>query len=99
VLTITRDVADEAAKNGGVLYYFCHIHSKISGRIIIQAEYNKSKEQSLYPIVTRTNIDMMCRTTGLSPKFTHWNHRFLCGDLDTTFEKCIQSIDYKMNMR
>ena len=33
-LTITQAVAD--ASHGGVLYYFCHAHSKMSGRIVIR---------------------------------------------------------------
>jgi len=96
-LTITREVADKAADNGGVLYYFCHIHSKMSGRIIIKARYNEGKEKPLYPIVERSNTDTVCGTTGLSDEFTVWNHRFLCGSLSKIFEKCVQSIDYKMN--
>jgi len=97
VLTITQAVADEAAKNGGVLYYFCHIHSKMSGRIIIKEKHDPSEEMALYPAVTRSDVDTQCGTTGLSEEFTRWNHRFLCGELDKTFEKCVQSIDYKMN--
>eukprot|EP00435_Cladocopium_sp_Y103_P020821 s4283_g5.t1 len=33
-LTITQAMADQS--HGGVIYYFCHIHSKMSGRIIIK---------------------------------------------------------------
>merc|ERR1719375_3004609 len=33
-LTITEDVAKSSY--AGVIYYFCHIHSKMSGKIIIQ---------------------------------------------------------------
>eukprot|EP00588_Corethron_pennatum_P005227 CAMPEP_0194298568 /NCGR_PEP_ID=MMETSP0169-20130528/60238_1 /TAXON_ID=218684 /ORGANISM="Corethron pennatum, Strain L29A3" /LENGTH=696 /DNA_ID=CAMNT_0039048571 /DNA_START=57 /DNA_END=2144 /DNA_ORIENTATION=+ len=97
VLTITQEVVDTAAANGGVLYYFCHIHSKMSGRIIITEEYKPEKETALYPAVTRSDVDTQCGTTGLSEEFTQWNHRFLCGELDETFEKCVQSLDYKMN--
>ena len=32
-LTITQAVADRS--HGGVIYYFCHIHSKMSGKIVI----------------------------------------------------------------
>jgi len=97
VLTITRAVADKAKENGGVLYYFCHIHSKMSGRIIITAEYDWDEEMDLYPPVTRSDVDTQCGTTGLSKEFTQWDHRFLCGTLDKTFEKCVQSMDYKMS--
>jgi len=97
VLTITRAVADKAKENGGVLYYFCHIHSKMSGRIIITAEHVPGKEMALYPAVTRSDVDTQCGTTGLSKEFTQWDHRFLCGTLDKTFEKCVQSMDYKMS--
>jgi len=96
-LTITPEVANKAAENGGVLYYFCHIHSKMSGRIIIREIYNEAGEAPLYPIVERSDVDTVCGTTGLSHEFTVWNHRFLCGSLTKTFEKCVQSIDYKMS--
>ena len=33
-LTITQAMADQS--HGGVIYYFCHIHSKMSGKIIIK---------------------------------------------------------------
>ena len=40
-LTITDEIARTAAKNGGVLYYFCHLHSKMSGKIRITGSYTK----------------------------------------------------------
>jgi len=97
-LTITQDVVDNAKDNGGVLYYFCHIHSKMSGRIIITDEYEESEETALYSNCVATDADTVCGTTGLSKHFTKkWKERFICGALDTTFEQCLQSIDYKMS--
>merc|ERR1712032_770118 len=96
-LTITQDVADEAEKNGGVLYYFCHIHSKMSGRIIIDSIYDESKEMELYPTYTKTDADTVCGTSDLTDDFLTWKERFLCGNLESDFEKCVQSINYKMN--
>jgi len=68
----------------------------MSGRIIINGEPTEN-EEPYYPIVKRTDVDTVCGTTGLSMEFTTWNHRFLCGSLKKTFEKCVQSIDYKMS--
>ena len=33
-LRVTEELADKAI--GGEIYYFCHIHSKMSGRIVIR---------------------------------------------------------------
>ena len=40
-LKITDEIAREAAKHGGVLYYFCHVHSKMSGKLRITGNYQK----------------------------------------------------------
>lgn len=40
-LKITDEIARTAAKHGGVLYYFCHIHNKMSGKIRITGSYQK----------------------------------------------------------
>ncbi len=40
-LKITDEIAREAAKHGGVLYYFCHVHSKMSGKLRITGTYQK----------------------------------------------------------
>merc|ERR1719161_1936042 len=104
-LTITQDVAD--ASHGGVIYYFCHIHSKMSGKIIIQnadgSAYTPKNPtpQALYQPVTLSDVDATCGTDGLAPYTGSGSmacsERFLCGTLDTDFEKCMQAIDCKMN--
>jgi len=103
-LTITEDVA--AASKGGVLYYFCHIHSKMSGRIIIQNEdgskyCSDTEEQELYAPVTRDAHDIKCGTTGTSPYADGGDMscdvKFFGGEHDTDFEQCLQSIDCQMH--
>jgi len=103
-LTITPDVA--AASLGGVIYYFCHIHSKMSGKIIILnedgSEYsNGSEEQELYAPVTQDAHDMKCGTTAAAPYADDGamacDMQFFGGDHDTDFEQCLQSIDCQMH--
>jgi len=96
-LTITADVVEKAKANGGVLYYFCHIHSKMSGRLIIKDKREPEKEATLYVPFKPTAADTACGTSGLDNAFTRWGPRFVCGELDTPFEQCLQSIDYKMS--
>jgi hypothetical protein len=55
------------ASNGGVIYYFCHIHSKMSGKIIIKqaggaAYTNANAEKALYSPSTLTDFDKACGT-------------------------------------
>jgi uncharacterized protein (DUF305 family)/plastocyanin len=100
-LTITQAVAD--ASHGGVLYYFCHIHSKMSGKIVISGSAGGAgtSEKSLYLPSVISPEDNTCGTFGVGvygggqPKAC--SERFLCGDIDTTFEKCLQAIDCSMN--
>jgi len=111
-LTITQAMADKS--HGGVIYYFCHIHSKMSGKIIIQnanggavtrangAALADTKQLALYSTPTNGGVDGTCGTTGAN--LQHYigsgakkcNERFLCGTLDTNFEKCMQAIDCQM---
>jgi hypothetical protein len=110
-LTITQAMAD--ASHGGVIYYFCHIHSKMSGKIIIQNADGSAvtkadgsalphpTEHPLYQPITRSGVDGTCGTDGLAPYTGSGSmacsERFLCGTLDSDFEKCMQAIDCKMN--
>jgi uncharacterized protein (DUF305 family)/plastocyanin len=104
-LTITQDVAD--ASHGGVIYYFCHIHSKMSGKIIIQnadgSAYTPKNPtpQALYATEGPSGADAMCGTHAVKEYAPGGSkacaERFLCGTLDTDFEKCMQAIDCKMN--
>lgn len=103
-LTITPELADAAI--GGVLYYFCHIHSKMSGKIVIHDESGSrvagtGTEQDLYPTPTLEPADQACGTFGITPfaptQANACDQNFLCGTLDTTYEVCLQAIDCQMN--
>jgi len=104
-LTITDDVA--AKSKGGVLYYFCHIHSKMSGKIIIQnadgSAYTPSTpdELTLYTPTTNDDFDTMCGTTDISAFKADGakacNMNFFGGNHDTDFEKCLHAIDCHMH--
>merc|ERR1719161_1932092 len=110
-LAITQAMADKS--HGGVIYYFCHIHSKMSGKIIIQnadgspvtkadgSELANPKELTLYGTHASIGADKMCGTHAVdayAPGGSNaCSERFLCGALDTDFEKCMQAIDCKMN--
>merc|ERR1719262_1779745 len=110
-LTITQAMADTS--HGGVIYYFCHIHSKMSGKIIIQnadgspvtkadgSALANPTEQTLYTPVTNDALDKACGTTGAAPYASGGaracTETFLQGTLDTDFEKCLQAIDCQMN--
>lgn len=103
-LTITQEMADKS--HGGVLYYFCHIHSKMSGKLIIQnadgtAYVPKHPEQlPLYQPYQPGPVDRTCGTYEVDSYAGTGSHvcdeRFLCGSIDTTYEKCFQAIDCKM---
>jgi len=109
-LTITQAMADRS--HAGVIYYFCHIHSKMSGRIILKnadgsnvtqatgLPLSNLQELPLYPPDSPSGVDQTCGTFGVEPfaggGARQCNERFLCGDLDTTFERCMQAIDCKM---
>ena len=96
-LTITQAVADRS--HGGVIYYFCHIHSKMSGKIQIMSPdgtpYTNAKaEKSLYSPVVRGPIDVACGTTGVADYHDEGGmacaERFVPGAIDTTFDHCLQ---------
>ena len=75
-LTITQAMADQS--HGGVIYYFCHIHSKMSGKIIIKnadgsdvtqangTALSQPQELSLYSVPSLDTFDTMCGTTNAS---------------------------------
>ena len=109
-LTITQAVADRS--HGGVIYYFCHIHSKMSGKIQIMSPdgtpYTNAKaEKSLYSPVVRGPIDVACGTTGVADytdgQKSNCSGSFLCGDLNAVrqsgprFGQCLQGVDCAMN--
>jgi len=103
-LTITDDVAE--ASKGGVIYYFCHIHSKMSGKIVIQnadgsAYSNGSTELALYEPTVNDEFDTKCGTSHVSEYAdgakNECNIEFFAGSKDTDFEKCLQAIDCQMH--
>lgn len=103
-LTITDAVA--AASKGGVIYYFCHIHSKMSGKIVIKnadgSDYvSPTDELALYDLTVNDAFDTGCGTSGISQYADGGDHecdvQFFGGEHDTEFEKCLQAIDCQMN--
>ncbi len=103
-LTITPDVA--AASNGGVIYYFCHIHSKMSGKILIKnadgTDYTSgSEELDLYEATVNDDFDKMCGTSHTSEYAeggeNECNIEFFAGNKDTEFEKCLHAVDCQMH--
>ena len=103
-ITVTQAVAD--ASNGGEIYYFCHIHSKMSGKIVIKnadgSAYTNSKStKSLYDPVSRATFDKTCGTTGIADfapgASLACSENFISGSVDTDFEKCLQAADCAMN--
>jgi len=102
-LTITQAMAD--ASRGGVLYYFCHIHSKMSGKITIQnadgtAYTSSTSELALYEPTTISGVDGVCGTATIAEyaggALKACDEAYLCGDIDTDFERCMQAVDCKM---
>ena len=110
-LTITQAMAD--ASHGGVIYYFCHIHTKMSCKIIIKnadgtavtkaggAALANPTEMALYAPIVKVAFDTTCGTTGAfdySPGASlACAANYLPGNLNTNFEKCLQAIDCQMN--
>ena len=109
-LTITPELADQAI--GGVLHYYSATLAGMSGRIIIHNRDGSRAEgvaaegtvasADVSPLPSVPNaIDLTCGTFGIenfAPSGSSaCTERFLCGDLNTTYEKCIQAIDCMMN--
>ena len=108
-LTITQNMLDTS--HGGVIYYFCHIHSKMSGKIILQnadgsaatkadgSALDNPTEQTLYSPSTISDFDYACGTHdtsdyepgGTAPSAGECAGSYLCGTLDTPFEKCMNA--------
>lgn len=103
-LTITPEVA--AASKGGVIYYFCHIHSKMSGKIVIKnddgSDYsNATEEQPLYEPTVNDAFDAKCGTSHVSEYADGAKNEchidFFAGTKDTDFEKCLYAVDCQMH--
>ena len=104
-LKATQAVADMS--NGGVLYYFCHIHSKMSGKIQIMngdgSNFTNAKaEKELYPgqayPPTISAFDEICGTVGISEYATGQSLGceavFLSGTIDSPFERCLNVLEW-----
>ena len=99
-LTITQAVADRS--HGGVIYYFCHIHSKMSGKIVISTVDGSRFEPTLNPTelelyspVVLSTFDATCGTTAVveysdATGGMACDERFVPGAIDTTFDHCLQ---------
>jgi len=107
-LDITQDLADMS--HGGVIFYFCRIHSKMSGRIIIKNTDGTQatgkpgeKVPSLYTPDLMVGFDKECGTWGLGPyepnvgELACDDMEFICGEVNTLFEMCIQAMDCAMH--
>jgi len=103
-LTITEDVAK--ASNGGVIYYFCHIHSKMSGKIIIKNTdgtpyVSETEEKELYKPAVNDAHDTKCGTTHTSAYAVDGSNacgiQFFGGTISSDYEKCLDSVDCRMH--
>lgn len=94
------------------IFYFCHIHNKMSGRIKILdnlgSQVNAQDSPALYDHVTPSNFDAGCGTFGLKnysygqtcPALA--SNKFLCaseGETDTVanFNECLHAMDCAMH--
>jgi len=85
------------------IFYFCHIHNKMSGRIKIVGGNDLSavQDKELYEPPVASAFDAMCGTSDTAAfrdKATYCpGTRFLCGDTESEFVQCMEAIDCKMN--
>jgi len=105
-LTITPEIL--ALAKGGVIFYFCHIHTGMSGRIkLVDADGNpvtpNGSPPELYAPHQPSDFDAMCGTyeaqrfaAGASPDVCP-GQTFLCDDESSEFLQCMHAIDCKMN--
>ena len=104
-LTITPEILAKA--QGGVIFYFCHIHAGMSGRIrLVNSDGSNvtaaGKEPELYSLYQPGEFDLKCGTfeagafaAGASPDMCP-GMAFLCDEEATDFGKCMHAIDCKM---
>jgi len=84
------------------IFYFCHIHNKMSGRIRINNANEPYVPKELYAPYVPDSFDATCGTFethnfDLNSENYCPNSTFLCGAEDNQFSKCMQAIDCKMN--
>merc|ERR1712176_262292 len=87
------------------IFYFCHLHRGMSGRVIIKGAMGDPYKIPLYEPVTRTDFDKECGTYDIGQfepgkGFDRYcpGQQFICGDIvDTRFGRCMNAIDCAMN--
>jgi len=99
----------ETAAETGEIFYFCHLHMGMSGLIKVQDQNGQpmgdvGKQAELYKPYQADEFDKMCGTYEVSEYAPGEGYakecadlQFLCGETDTSFGKCMQAIDCKMN--
>ena len=98
-LTITQAMADRS--HGGVIYYFCHIHSKMSGKLIIKnadgtsvtqangAALSNPQELTLYSPAAMSGVDLACGTYAVE---TYAGRMLKLGSMFLLLETCNKSM-------
>eukprot|EP01052_Picozoa_sp_SAG31_P004229 SAG31_NODE_173_length_21354_cov_16.826112_22_plen_664_part_00 len=100
-LTITGAVLKRA--QGGEIFYFCHIHNRMSGRIIIRDASATSIPTPLYPPHRPEPFDLDCGTYQAS----QYEEASVCGGVGSVlcgdgasdgsrFSRCLAAINCKM---
>ena len=86
-----------AANVASSLVYFCHIHNKMSGKLIINGGTGPAVT-NLYKPSTSDTFDSTCGTWGASSYRKQCaSQQFLCGlGLQSDFAECMEAIDCKM---
>mmetsp|Transcript_27693 Transcript_27693/g.71275 ORF Transcript_27693/g.71275 Transcript_27693/m.71275 type:complete len:386 (+) Transcript_27693:191-1348(+) len=99
-LTITPEIAAQA--QGGEIFYFCHIHAGMSGRIKIVGAEPIGEAVPLPAVPEADAFDIECGTfetaafaADASPNRCP-GQTFLCGGENTRFAQCMHAIDCKM---
>ncbi|CAM9200341.1 unnamed protein product [Discosporangium mesarthrocarpum] len=91
------------------IFYFCHIHNEMSGRIHIVDQAGDEPAPpmiDLYEPYVGDDFDAGCGTFMSSPYQPKEgtfeselcpDQKFLCGDTESMFDRCMHAIDCKMN--
>jgi len=103
-VVITPEVEKLAAAQGGYIFYFCHIHSMMSGKIKVIGGSTavSGVVPALYAYTTHAPFDSTCGTTEAA-KYENDPQTFLCAGEGTpsaqlaSYTKCLHAVDAKMN--
>jgi len=94
-LTVTSDVEE--------IFYFCHIHNYMSGRIQIRGSTAEPVPLP-YEYQLPTDFDSHCGFTGLKEYSRYGDYNSFCGDdqyfcydTQTSFVDCMEAVDCHMN--